>query len=87
MTLSVDIPGSVELKLETVVLDINGTLTDRGALLPGVAQRLLALKERLRVILASADTFGTLDDLADKLGIETVRMLRPGEAQARSPAR
>lgn len=64
MTVAVEIPGRGALALEHVVLDVNGTLTDRGTLIAGVAERLKRLGTMLRVHLVSADTFGTLDEVA-----------------------
>jgi hypothetical protein len=69
----IDIPGRGVLQLEYLVLDINGTLTDRGRLLDGVATRLAALRERVEPLLVSADTFGTVGERA-----VDVRDRRPG---------
>lgn len=67
MTLTLEIPGRGQLELEHLVLDVNGTLTDRGHLLEGVSERLALLRERLELHLVSADTFGTLEAVADLL--------------------
>lgn len=68
MTVTVEIPGGESLYLDHLALDLNGTLTNRGALIPGVAERVAALSEQLTVHVLSADTFGTLTALADRLG-------------------
>jgi P-type E1-E2 ATPase len=68
--LALDIPGPSRLAVDVVVLDVNGTLTDRGELLPDVPGRLSRLAADFRLILASADTFGTLDRVAQALGAE-----------------
>ena len=73
MTLAVDIPGHGRLELEHVLFDVNGTLTDRGVLLDGVTERFVRLREKLRVQLVSADTFGTLVEVAAQLGAECLR--------------
>jgi soluble P-type ATPase len=70
MGLRVEIPGSARLELEHLVLDVNGTITDRGALIDGVAERLRRLSEALGVHLLSADTFGTLDEVRSAVGAE-----------------
>ncbi len=49
------------------MLDVNGTLTDRGALLSGVQDRVAKLRLSLAVHLVSADTFGTLEQVAEML--------------------
>jgi len=70
MGLRVEIPGSARLELEHLVLDVNGTITDRGALIDGAAERLRRLSEALGVHLLSADTFGTLDEVSSAVGAE-----------------
>jgi P-type E1-E2 ATPase len=66
----VQIPGVGALALDSLVFDLNGTLTNRGQLIQGVPDRLRALRERLRIVIASADTFGSLDRLAAEHGLE-----------------
>lgn len=56
-----------DLALGHVVLDLNGTLSDRGLLIPGVADRLSALSASLEVHLVTADTLGTAAALAEQL--------------------
>lgn len=73
MTLTVAIPGLQELRLEHLVLDVNGTLTNRGTLLEGVASRIVELRDVLEIHLVSADTFGTLKQLAGLLQVAAIR--------------
>lgn len=56
--LELPIPGRPALRLAHLVLDYNGTLALDGKLLPGVAERLAALAERLDIHVITADTFG-----------------------------
>lgn len=56
--LELPIPGRPTLRAAYLVLDYNGTLAVDGNLLPGVAERLSALAERLDVHVITADTFG-----------------------------
>ena len=67
--LIVEIPGAGTLRLEHLVLDLNGTLTDRGELIAGVAERLRRLAGCLQLHLLSADTFGTARGIADRLDV------------------
>jgi P-type E1-E2 ATPase len=71
---TIDIPGEGTMTLEHVVLDVNGTLTNRGELLDGVAERLAAISADMRIHVATADTFGAADDLAARLGIPMTRI-------------
>jgi P-type E1-E2 ATPase len=74
MTLSISIPGVVELNLEHVLVDVNGTLTNRGELLDGVEARLDRLRHSLDVRLVSADTFGTLDTIVARMNVSAARV-------------
>jgi len=65
--LVITIPGRGTLRLEYLVLDLNGTLTLDGVLIAGVAERLERLREQLRVYLLTADTRGTASKLAGDL--------------------
>jgi P-type E1-E2 ATPase len=69
VTLLVHIPGRESLRLDYLVLDLNGTLTDRGVPIEGVAERLAGLRSQLECELLSADTFGALEDVARRLGL------------------
>src|SRR5919198_5959240 len=60
----VPVPGQDALELEHVVLDVNGTLTDRGRLIHGVAPRLERVRSALAVHVLSADTYGNAEQIA-----------------------
>lgn len=81
----VDIPGWRNLRLAHLVLDVNGTLTCDGELLPGVTDRIQALRPTIEVHLLSADTFGRLDALVASLQLAALR-LRAGEPEAQQKA-
>jgi soluble P-type ATPase len=74
--------GDAELVLDHVVLDVNGTLTVQGGLVPGAAERLDRLRERIELLLVSADTHGTLQDIARALGVPARRVGRAEEKAA-----
>lgn len=73
MTLSVSIPGVPDVRLDHLLLDVNGTLTNRGVMLDFVTSRLEQLRDRLDIRLVSADTFGTLDAVARRLRVGALR--------------
>ncbi len=75
---SIEIPGGDTIRLEHLVLDVNGTLTNRGQPIDGVAERLAALAQDLELHLLTADTFGTASRLGDRLGA-AVTLIRRGE--------
>jgi P-type E1-E2 ATPase len=63
------------------VLDLNGTLTNRGELIAGVAERLERLGTRLDVHVLSADTLGTLTAATADLGAR-VHLAANGDEKA-----
>lgn len=82
MPLSLEIPGLGSLALTDLVLDVNGTLTDRGVLIEGVSERLAQISTTLDVHVLSADTFGTLGSVASALGLHP-RSISTGDDKAR----
>jgi soluble P-type ATPase len=82
MTLRLDIPDDGVITIDYLLLDVNGTLTDRGRLLDGVSDRLAKLAEQLEIHLLSADTLGTLDELASELGVNAARVGHGSEKRA-----
>jgi P-type E1-E2 ATPase len=78
---SIEIPGVGTLTLEHLVLDLNGTLTDRGRLIDGVAERIRPLGSDLRLHLLTADTFGTAGELGARLGL-AVTTVATGDEKA-----
>ncbi len=81
--LEVSIPGRGTWKLEHLLLDVNGTLSLDGRLLPGVAERLGRLKQDLRVRLLTADTFGRGRTLSEELGVSLQKVTPPSEDHAK----
>jgi soluble P-type ATPase len=73
LTLTLSIPGVPDLRLEHLLLDVNGTLTNRGGLIDGIADRVARVRESLAVLLVSADTFGTLPSIAEELTVRSMR--------------
>jgi P-type E1-E2 ATPase len=78
------IRGFGELSLEHLLLDLNGTLTCGGVLLPGVAERVAQLKARLDIRLLTADTRDTATAVARTLGIAVERIAGQDEAKAKA---
>lgn len=85
MTVVVEIPGSQRFELEYLVLDANGTLTDRGRVIEGVSERIMRVAAQLAVHVLSADTFGTLSAVAEELGVQA-RIIATGGDKARCVA-
>ena len=82
--LEINLPGRGLLKLEHLVLDVNGTLAKDGQLLAHLPSLLLALQNRLTVHLLTADTHGRQGIIDQQLGLQATR-LQPGqEAEQKS---
>jgi P-type E1-E2 ATPase len=76
--LELNVPSRGLLRLEFLVLDLNGTIALDGELLPGVRERIEKLRPILEPWLLSADTQGTLSALAVSLGVGA-KQLDPGD--------
>jgi P-type E1-E2 ATPase len=66
------------------VSDVNGTLAQDGDLLPGVAEALLALRDRLELHLLTADTHGKQAAIDRQLGLQAVRIPAGGESERKA---
>ena len=66
--------GAGEFDLDTIILDLNGTLAVNGSVPDGVKERASKLKELgYKILLFSGDQRGTAQAQADDLGIELQR--------------
>ena len=83
--IELNIPGMGTLRLEHLVLDVNGTLARDGRLIDRVARPLTALRDRLTLHLVTADTYGRQDDIDRMLGLRSTR-LAPGNESAQKGA-
>ena len=82
--IELNIPGRGMVQLEHLVSDVNGTLAVDGRLIDGVSRGLLALQDRVRLHLLTADTHGRQETIDQQLGMTAVR-IPPGQ-EARSKA-
>lgn len=83
--IQIDIPNGPQLNLKYLVLDLNGTLAVDGVILPGVAERISALSERLDIFLLTANTHGGGERIAAELAIQFTQLAPgPGGEQKRS---
>ncbi len=79
------IPTFHVLSLHHLVLDLNGTLALDGVLLPGVQERIHALKPLLDIHLITADTHGGGQEAAQILGVRFHQMQpSPGGPQKKA---
>ena len=78
--LKIAIPSQRVLRLEYLLLDVNGTIALDGRLVSGVRERMERLSGSLDVWLVSADTQGTLTDVATTLQAKARRLQSGDEA-------
>lgn len=57
----IDIPGRGKLEIKNVVFDFNGTMAVDGRLVPGTAEMINDLANRVDFHVITADTFGTVE--------------------------
>jgi len=68
--IDLSIPGrEMNLELNNLILDLNGTLTVDGILIAGIKSRLDILKKDLEIYLLTSDTLGCGAIVAEELGI------------------
>ncbi len=84
MTIELDIPGRGALRLDHLVLDVNGTLAVDGQLIEGVRRQLGELRDRLTIHLLTADTFGRQGEIDQALNLTAVRLRPGGEPQQKA---
>ena len=74
--ITVSIPGWGDLSLEYLLVDFNGTVAFDGALLEDVIEPLRTLSSHVKVIIVTADTYGTVEKLmADgKVSVEIAKV-------------
>ena len=63
-------PGRRIYRLEHLVLDLNGTIALDGSIIEGVPERLNLLRRSLNIIIVTADTRGTAQELGQRIGVK-----------------
>ncbi|HAM45374.1 MAG TPA: ATPase P [Propionibacteriaceae bacterium] len=79
-------PGKRDLLLRYLLLDLNGTLTLDGAVLPGVRERLHQLSGVLEIFIVTCDTHGNGARIAQELRVGLKRTSQPGPGEAAEKA-
>ena len=72
--ISIEIPGWGNLEIENVVFDLNGTLAEDGALIPGVKEKIAPLSEKVRIYILTADTHGSAGAIPREGKAEWIRV-------------
>ncbi len=78
MGIEFDVPGRQKHLIETIVFDLNGTLTVDGKLRPSTRELLLALAEKVSLHVLTADTNRSASLVQDALGDKVKVQVLPG---------
>ncbi len=80
--MNISIPGHEPFAIETIILDLNGTLTIDGVVIEGVRERIAAIREQgMRLFLFTGDTNGNAAEIARELQLE-MRVTKDSAAKA-----
>jgi soluble P-type ATPase len=81
--IEIDIPGYKTLRLQHLVLDVNGTIAKDGQLLEGVAELLNKLHTKLDLHLVTADTHGKQETIDRLLQLKATLISSKNQLQAK----
>ena len=68
----IDIPGWGNMDIESMVLDLNGTIAMDGKILPETKEKINSLSEKMKVYIVTADTQGTAHEETRDIKAELV---------------
>ncbi|NDJ76555.1 MAG: HAD hydrolase family protein [Chloroflexi bacterium] len=83
MVFLLSIPGQAKLQINTVLFDLNGTLACDGLIAASTRQLLTELGTQLTLVVMTADTHGTLDEVIAELPIAAHRTPQGAGAPAK----
>ncbi len=72
--INIDIPGWENITIETIVLDLNGTIATDGKISNDVKERIKSLSQKIKVYILTADTHGSAGEEGKEIGLELVRI-------------
>lgn len=68
--IQIEIPGRETLEIDYLILDYNGTIAVNGQLLDGVSQRFDELAKDVKLVVLTADTYGTVREALKDLPVQ-----------------
>lgn len=81
--IKIEIPGRNDIIIEHLVLDYNGTIAEDGHLIEGVPDRLATLKSMVEIHVLTADTYGTVREQCEPLGVHVETFPQAGAAECK----
>lgn len=70
----IDIPGWGNMEIETIVLDMNGTIATDGKVLAEIKAKINSLAQKVKIYVLTADTQGTASEEVKGLSVELVKI-------------
>jgi P-type E1-E2 ATPase len=70
----VNIPKLGTIKIKNIIFDMNGTIQFKGQVSDEIVKKFNELKKHFNVYLVSSDTRGNLSAIAQKLGVEYIKI-------------
>jgi soluble P-type ATPase len=80
----IEIPGKGVLRLENLLIDLNGTLATDWVIVPKIKEKINALSRKLKIFILSADTLGTLKETTKGIKADLIRV--SGQSTSRKKA-
>ena len=69
-----NIPNYGEITIENIIFDLNGTLQFKGKISKELIKKIKELKKNYNVYIVSSDIRGNLKDIAEKLGVNYIKV-------------
>ena len=79
----IDIPGWGNMDIESIVLDLNGTIAADGKIPSQVKERINSLSEKVKIYILTADTQGTASEEVRDMGADLVKIDGEHSAEAK----
>jgi P-type E1-E2 ATPase len=79
--IELNIPGRGILRLQHLVMDVNGTLAIDGILIDGIPERVASIRDRLSVHLLTADTHGRQAAIDQQINLAATRLSAGNEQE------
>jgi P-type E1-E2 ATPase len=72
--INIEIPGWENLAIQSLVLDLNGTIATDGKVPAEVKERIKTLAQKIKVFILTADTQATASEESKETGVELVKI-------------
>ena len=81
--INISIPGWGNMKIENIVLDLNGTIATDGKIPSEVKEKIDCLSDMAKIYILTADTQGTANEESSDMGVELVKVSEKDSAEVK----